>query len=483
MKLKLLTVCLGVLVLTCRLGAAPAPLSEAAALRDRGDFKGSERVLKEALLVPGLSGAARKDMQFQLEVLGRLKREFHFTKEELFTSLSKSVKDLSPAEFNRWVAKGYFDSRIIDGQTWYLNLDAENIFFQHPEMSDRQLDKKEDWQQQHARYAVSQSIRKAVHEQHTPYVLPHQFHCIMTVSVENGATTPGDVIRAWLPIPRTYPFQNNFKLISSSAPVKSLAPETSAIRSVYLEQSSSEEGSAEFTITYNYTMSGIYFELDPGKIQPADLSDPVLKKYTSESPHVVFSPRIRELSAKIAGHETNPMLEARAFYDWIGDNIKYSYTREYSTVPNLSDDCLTCKQGDCGEEAMLFIALCRTRGIPARWQSGWTTFPHAVGNHDWSEIYLAPYGWVPVDACRGMAAHRYYTTLTDSERRELRDFYFGGLDYYRMAANSDHSQELDPPKETPRSDDIDFQRGELESDGHNIYFDKYKCSLRVQDVK
>jgi len=104
-------------------------------------------------------------------------------------------------------------------------------------------------------------------------------------------------------------------------------------------------------------------------------------------------------------------------------------------------------------------------------------------NHDWSEIYLAPYGWVPVDACMGMSALRYGNTLTAAERHELHNFYFGGLDYYRMAANSDHSQPLDPPKQSRRSDDVDFQRCELECGSTNLYFDKYNFDLRIKELK
>ena len=47
-------------------------------------------------------------------------------------------------------------------------------------------------------------------------------------------------------------------------------------------------------------------------------------------------------------------------------------------------------------------------------------------------------------------------------RAEIRDFYFGGLDQYRMSANSDHSQTLSPPKQTCDRMSVDFQRGELE---------------------
>jgi hypothetical protein len=52
-----------------------------------------------------------------------------------------------------------------------------------------------------------------------------------------------------------------------------------------------------------------------------------------------------------------------------------------------------------------------------------------------------------------------------------------------MAANSDHNQTLTPPKESMRSDDVDFQRGELEWANHNIYFDKYKWQLEWKELK
>jgi hypothetical protein len=151
-------------------------------------------------------------------------------------------------------------------------------------------------------------------------------------------------------------------------------------------------------------------------------------------------------------------------------------------LTNLSDYCLRHRYGDCGQEALLFITLCRCRGIPARWQTGWDIFPGALDIHDWTEIYLAPYGWVPVDPWAGIFATRYSPALRPSERRELRDFYFGGLDFYRMAANSDHSQALEPPKMTMRSDDVDFQRGELETTHTNIYFNHYRYNLNVVDL-
>jgi transglutaminase-like putative cysteine protease len=456
-------------------------ITRAAALRECGDLKGAAVLLGDALKAPGLSAAQRRELEFQRDVLKRIELDYTLSRDDLYEQLSASVKDLTRQEFDQWIAAGRFDSKTINGKMRFFDVSVANLYFQHPELKSRQLDKEDDAPKQKARLKICRAIKKAALEQQTPYVLPHHFICTMTVNVRKGVAPAGEVVRAWLPIPRQYPFQGQFKLISSSSPVKVLAPETSPIRSAYFEQPAAKDGSAEFAITYAYTMSGVYFDMDPAKVCPVDLRDPILKKFTGESPHVVFTGKIRELANQIAGNETNPLREARAFYDWIGGNIKYSYAREYSTLTNLGDYCLSKGYGDCGEKALLFITLCRCRGIPARWQAGWTIFPGGVSNHDWAEIHLAPYGWVPVDPSIGSSAGRY-PALTPAERAELHDFYFGGLDCYRMAANSDHNQELVPPKQSMRSDNVDFQRGELEFGQTNIYFDKYRFSLRAAEA-
>src|SRR2546426_470139 len=320
-------------------------------------------------------------------------------------------------------------------------------------------------------------------EANQAYVLPKRFNVRMAVTTNAGAAPDGEPLRAWLPVPRLYPFQKDFELTSSSSPIKHLDSEQSPIRSLYLEQPAKAKKPSEFKIEYNYSAWGVNFHIDAAKVQPCDLNDNSLKEFTREAPHVVFTPEMRALSRQIAGDEANPYLKAKRFYDWIADRIKYSYAIEYSTIRNISDYCRTRGYGDCGQEALLFITLCRLNGIPARWQSGWNTFPGAKTIHDWSEIYLAPYGWMPVDPYMGIFAMRYATTLSPAQQREIRDFYFGGLDQYRMAANSDHNQTLKPPKQSMRSDTVDFQRGELEWGDHNIYFDQYSWDLKWKEIK
>ncbi len=458
-------------------------LQQAAALRDGGDFQGAAGVLDQALAAPDLAAAEQKQLAFQRDLLHRIKNDYSLTTEALFKKLAASVKDLTRQEFEQWLAAGWFDSRIIDGQTFFVDTSVSNLFFRHPEFKARRLNGKDDSPEQKGRLEICRAIKKAARGQGTPYVLPHHFVCTMTVTAAHEAAPAGEMIRAWLPIPRKYPFQDDFRLLSNSAPVLALAPETSPIRSVCLEQPVSPDGPTPFQIIYSYTARGVFFDLNPEKVRRADLRDPALAKFAREAPHVVFTAKIKKLAREVAGNETNPMLQAKAIYDWISTNIQYSFAREYSTLTNISDYCLEHRYGDCGQEALLFITLCRAEGIPARWQTGWDTFPGAKDIHNWTEIWLDPYGWVPVDPWAGLYAAQYCTVLTAAERLELRDFYFGGLDFYRMAANSDHSQELDPPKKTMRSDDVDFQRGELEWSRANIYFDHYSYSWNVEEAK
>jgi transglutaminase-like putative cysteine protease len=462
---------------------AAQALDRAAGLREAGDFKGAAEVLSQALQAPALAAAEREQLEFQREVLKRIKDDYSLSADELFGLLTASLKDASRPEFDRWLAEGRFDGRKIDGQMCYLDVSARNLFFRYPELRSRRLDGKDDTAEQKARLEICRQIKEAARKEGAPYVLPHHFTCTMSVAASASAAPPGAAIRAWLPIPRQDPFQSDFKLLASSSPVLALAPETSPIRSAYMEQPASADHPAKFDLTYSYTRSGVFFDLKPESVRAPDLSHPALAQYVAEAPHVVFTAQIRKLAREITGSQTNPVLQARAFYDWIAANIKYSFAREYSTLTNISDYCLSHRYGDCGQEALLFITLCRSQGIPARWQSGWNTFPGAKDIHDWTEIYLAPYGWVPVDPWAGIFATRYCNALTAAERQELRDFYFGGLDYYRMSANSGHSIALDPPKKTMRSDNVDFQRGELEWEGGNIYFDNSSYKLDIQELK
>jgi transglutaminase-like putative cysteine protease len=469
--------------LTTHSTAQPDLLNRVNHLEQTGQFKQAAAALITALADKSLSATQRKTLEFEIDRLERIKKDFPYTKEQLFAELKRAVKNLTADEYERWIQEGRFDSRVIEGERRFMTSSVSNLYFRYPDLNPRRMPPKNPADFEKAVWERCTAIRNAARDQKTPYVLPKRFQVTMTVTAKPTAAPANETIRAWLPIPRNYPFQKDFELTATSSKPIHIEAEESPIRSICLEAKAKKDQPTAFKAEYQYTTCGVRFEVEPQTVKACDPEDASLKPFLREAPHVVFTPEIRALSEQIAGQESNPYLKAKMFYDWIANRIQYSYAIEYSTIRNISDYCRTKQYGDCGQEALLFITLCRLNAIPARWQSGWNTVPGGKTIHDWSEIYIAPYGWMPVDPYMGIYAMRYVTTLTQDQKREIRDFYFGGLDQHRMAANSDHNQQLTPPKQSMRSDDVDFQRGELEWGAHNIYFDQYSWELNWKEIK
>jgi len=55
-----------------------------------------------------------------------------------------------------------------------------------------------------------------------------------------------------------------------------------------------------------------------------------------------------------------------------------------------------------------------------------------------------------------------------------------GIDSYRMIVNDGVAGRLYPLKEHLRSEPYDFQRGEVEWRGGNLYFDKWDYHLEIE---
>ena len=459
-------------------------IAKAAALEEEGNFIEATTVLGTALAMQISSPfpEIRKQLEFELDRLDHIRQDYPLTREQLFETLQTSVKGLTEKEFLQWIDEHRFDSRMIDSVEYFMGSSRSNLFFRYPDLESRRINAP-DWSRfEQSTWEAVSSIKKAAMERNAPYVLPKTFHNTVTLTVQAGAVPDGRVIRAWLPVPRAFPRQISFNVLSSSSPIKALASPDATIRSAYLEQPAEKDKPTSFSVAYSYTTFGVWFNLNPAVPQQYDTNDPVYKQYTSEGPHVVFTDDMKQLSNEIIGDEQNPIARAKKIYNWISENIQYSYAIEYSTIRNIGDYCLKKRYGDCGQEALLFITLCRMNGIPARWESGWLTIPGGKTIHDWTGVYFPSYGWVPVDPYMGIFAMQYFKG-PEEQRQEIRDFYFGGLDQYRMAANSDHSQELTPAKQSMRSDNVDFQRGEVEYGDANIYFDKYSYSLKVEEQK
>lgn len=294
-----------------------------------------------------------------------------------------------------------------------------------------------------------------------------------TLTVDTNAVPAGKVVRCWLPYPRAdVSRQQDVKFISASEPTYVFSPAECSHSTLYMEKRAVAGQPTVFSETFEYTSYGEWHNLKPEDVQPYDTTTELYRKYTSErEKHIVFSPRLCQLAARLTEGETNPLLQAKRIFRWVNDHFPWASAREYSTIENIPEYVLDNGHGDCGQVSLLFITLCRISGIPAHFQSGFMMHPRAWNLHDWAEVYFEGVGWVPVDQSFGIP------TYARSDEEEY--FFLGGIDSWRMVVNNDYGMPLVPEKQYPRSETVDFQRGEVEWEGGNLYFPQWDYHMEI----
>ena len=448
-------------------------LRRAQAAVEQGRFSEAESMLREQIADP--EAPVVDECAVALEIIRRIRLDFSLTPERMLGKLRESIPEVSSEDMERWREQGVLQHRVIDGEVRYFNRAAGNLFRASSAARARRKAgvERTGWSFDLPKH-VAQLLAEA-EDSSDPLVHPVKHHIRYELSVKEGHSRlrKGAKVRCWLPFPQEYRQQREVRLLSTEPPDAVVAPNGHLQRTVYFEQviedpATPPKFAAEFEfVTYAYVP-----KLDPDKVEPYDTNGTLYREFTAERPpHIVFTPEVKRLASEIVGDETNPLVCARRIFRWVDGNIPWCSEMEYGTIPNIPAKALAARKGDCGVQGLLFITLCRAAGIPARWQSGWETLPNRWNMHDWSEFYVEPWGWLPADASYGLQQH--------SDPR-VREFFCGHMDPYRLIVNLDYARELHPPKTSFRSEPNDFQRGEIEIDGHNLYFGEWSWDFDVR---
>jgi transglutaminase-like putative cysteine protease len=448
-------------------------LTQIQELVDGGQFNSAEAQITTELAQPALSPADRQALTFERERMRRIRLDFSLTAEDAQARLRRQIPDLTPAEFAAWDAAGLLEHQVIDGRTLYFNRAPSNLFHLSEAAIKRRSSSTPAWTDgpMETANAYHREVRDQALATGKHSVAPRRVRVTYSLTVNPDAVPNGETVRAWLPFPRALPGQQEEVHLAESTPAKNtIAPESALQRTVYLEQRAEAGKPTKFSITYELTVFGLYHAIDPAKVRPVSRT-PALAPFLAErAPHIVFTPAMRKFSREIVGAETNTYLIAQKLFAAV-DRIPWAGAREYSTISNISDYTLHAGHGDCGQQTLLLMTLLRLNGIPTRWQSGWVYSEGDYDNmHDWAQLYLPPYGWVPMDVTFGRLK---------SGDPQIDAFYLGGLDAYRIAFNDDFSQPFVPAKQHARSDTVDSQRGEVEWRGGNLYFDQWDYEFKA----
>jgi transglutaminase-like putative cysteine protease len=148
----------------------------------------------------------------------------------------------------------------------------------------------------------------------------------------------------------------------------------------------------------------------PGAAAP--LSEADRKLYTGATALVPTDGIVKQTSDNITARAKTDVEKARAIYEWIVDNTFRDPKTRGCGIGDVASMLKTNNLGGkCADLNALFVGLARAAGLPARDVYGIRVAPSKFGyrslganselitkaQHCRAEVYLAGYGWVPVD--------------------------------------------------------------------------------------
>lgn len=178
--------------------------------------------------------------------------------------------------------------------------------------------------------------------------------------------------------------------------------------------------SARVQMKVHVQARAVRYVIFPDKVQGLEkIPKPVRERYLVDNPkYDMKNPLIRSALAEAVGSERNPYWIARKIYRYLHQKIRYEMVGGWDVAPKV----LERGSGSCSEYSFVFISMCRAAGLPARYAGALVVRKDAASFddvfHRWVEVYLAPFGWIPVDPSRGDKA-------TEVERADA----FGGLEH------------------------------------------------------
>ncbi len=133
-----------------------------------------------------------------------------------------------------------------------------------------------------------------------------------------------------------------------------------------------------------------YVSVDPWSKVSASVSMPVpaeLQKYLAATANCqVTNSQIKALAVKITSGKSSVYDKAMAIFNWVRDNISYSF---YYNTKSGAVGTLNKKTGNCVDTSHLLISLMRATGIPARYAHVKATFTSGnVYGHVYANVWV-----------------------------------------------------------------------------------------------
>ncbi|MDN7013736.1 transglutaminase domain-containing protein [Methanoculleus sp. FWC-SCC3] len=360
-------------------------------------------------------------------------------------ALREKVPGITDAAITDWL-ENRAQKLVSENETLYFYDVAGNYLYAHPGEMQKQNERHLDFDYI-ARYALSEN-----RSEHGPYVNPVRYAGVERLDIPFEALPSAGVLKIWFPLPVDTDAQRNVTVTNLSCPDFIVAGPvtTGSIGYVYYEiPAGAVNGNLVLSADIAFTSyEQVFDDIDPAMVGEYDTSDPGYLLYTASERNIEVTDAIREKAREIVANETNPHLQAQMIYHHIIETYPYSHVPHYSLdtrEPKVAESTYMFEtgHGDCGTQSMLFAALCRSLGIPARAIGGYQMLlSETPGAHFWAEYYLPGYGWVPNDVTAADIAD--WVAIPEEDRSAFKDYYAANLDPARLVIQKNVDTPMDP---------------------------------------
>lgn len=272
----------------------------------------------------------------------------------------------------------------------------------------------------------------------------------LTANFDLSAQAAGQEVRLWLPYPVSDADQaiSNVRIGGDYAEAGVYTDRTYGTPMFYARWAADAKSRV---LTFS-------FDVVRNEVQVRDLSTPETpwdpSDYARFLAPTMLGPtdgQIKKIADEITKGETTVLGKTFAVYNWIVENM---YRDPETRGCGSGDVCalLLRPGGKCADISSVFIALARAAGVPCREVFGIRLGKAPVVDvstwqHCWAEFYLPGTGWVPVDPAdvrKAMLVQKL--GLKDPKVAELRSYFWGGIDPYRVRLSEGRDLLLAPPQ-------------------------------------
>ncbi|WFN36372.1 transglutaminase domain-containing protein [Methanomicrobium antiquum] len=425
---------------------ADAIYDEGVVSYSNGDYRTAEEKFLEAQSLyesAGLLDDAKKAMTKSFVSL-RSYVEYSLNESEAYASLKEKVPEILDEEISGWLEDSA-QKIESDGETLYFYDTAANYLYENYEII-RVIDDRIDFD-----FLSRDVLSGKKPDGSSPYFNPKTYEGTSALLIPEDFLRDGAIIKVWMPLPLVTESQTNVTVTNLSySEYIVYGPVTEGqIGYVYYELPADKlSGDTLISADISFTSYEQGFYVDPAKVMPYNKTTPEYILYTKSDRNIEINEDISKLAREIVGDEKNPYLQAVMIYNHIIETYPYSH------VPHLSLDTIEPKtaesthmlntgRGDCGTQSMLFSALCRSLGIPARAPGGYQMIiTDTPGTHFWAMYYIEGYGWIPCDPTVADAAD--WVEVSEDKRVAFKEYFAHNLDNTRFVIQKDVDAEMSP---------------------------------------